>query len=267
MQRQRAPDPPPVEPKVFASAEEIDFAIMKLRRRLTELDALDIPAAVLSDTGADGVFESNLRESIREVFGQNSPEFREHEYIRVWAGPMFVNMGKREIIEGKERGRTQLRGILQGLISRMEEKKEDEFSGRGGTGRRTTLSSLKLHPRISEVAADLFDDGHHWEAVFAAAKALVNYVKDRSGRQELDGANLMRTAFSKNNPLLAFNDLSDQTDQDEQEGMMHLFEGAVLAIRNPGGHSFPEGSEERALEYISLLSLLAFRLQEARRPK
>jgi hypothetical protein len=64
-----------------------------------------------------------------------------------------------------------------------------------------------------------------------------------------------------------FNDLSDQTDLDEQEGMMHLFEGAVLAIRNPGGHTFPEGTEQQAMEYISLLSLLAYRVQEAKRSR
>jgi uncharacterized protein (TIGR02391 family) len=77
----------------------------------------------------------------------------------------------------------------------------------------------------------------------------------------------MRAVFSRNGPILAFNDLLDQTDLDEQEGMMHLFEGAVLAIRNPGGHTFPEGPEQRAIEYISFLSLLAYRLQEAKRRK
>jgi uncharacterized protein (TIGR02391 family) len=72
------------------------------------------------------------------------------------------------------------------------------------------------------------------------------------------------TVFSKNSPVLGFNDLKDKTDEDEQVGMMHLFEGAVLGIRNPGGHSFPEGPEQRAIEYISLLSLLAYRVQEAK---
>ena len=75
----------------------------------------------------------------------------------------------------------------------------------------------------------------------------------------------MREAFSRKTPILAFNDLSDQTDLDEQEGMMHLFEGVVLGIRNPGGHSFPEGPEQRAVEYLSLISLLAYRVQEAKR--
>lgn len=67
--------------------------------------------------------------------------------------------------------------------------------------------------------------------------------------------------------MLAFNNLADQTQLDEQEGMMHLFEGAVLGIRNPGGHSFPEGTEQRAIEYISLLSLLAYRVQEAKKSR
>ena len=77
-------------------------------------------------------------------------------------------------------------------------------------------------------------------------------------------ANLYTAVFSKNSPVLGFNDLKDKTDEDEQVGMMHLFEGAVLGIRNPGGHSFPEGPEQRAIEYISLLSLLAYRVQEAK---
>jgi uncharacterized protein (TIGR02391 family) len=77
----------------------------------------------------------------------------------------------------------------------------------------------------------------------------------------------MRTVFSVKDPILAFNDLKDQSDRDEQEGMMHLFEGAVLGIRNPRGHSFLDDSPDRALEYIALLSMLANRLEEAKRLK
>ena len=77
----------------------------------------------------------------------------------------------------------------------------------------------------------------------------------------------MRTVFSPKDPVLAFNDLSDQSDHDEQEGMMHLFEGAVLGIRNPRGHSFLDDVPGRALEYIMLLSLLANRLEESKKRK
>jgi len=95
--------------------------------------------------------------------------------------------------------------------------------------------------------------------------ALVNYVKEKSRRHELDGAPLMRTVFSRNNPVLAFNDLADQGDQDEQEGLMHLFEGAVLAFRNPRAHDLERDTPEDALECIAFLSMLAKRLDQAKR--
>lgn len=263
----RRPDPPPIEPREFRSVDEIDSGISKLERRIRDLEQLDVRAAVLEDTGADDVVRSNVRETIREVFGPNSPEFNEHQHIRLWVGPMYVGMHSQEIVEGTERGRRQVIGILNGLIGRFREKREDLGGGGAPSAPSTYFDRLNLHPRILDVSRDLFLDGYHWEAVFAAAKALVNYVKERSGSHDLDGAPLVRAVFSRNNPVLAFNNLSDQTDLDEQEGMMHLFEGAVLGIRNPGGHSFPEGPEQRAVEYISLLSLLAYRVQEAKRRK
>ncbi len=262
----RPPPPPEIESRQWASADEINYAMGKLKRRITELEELNIQESVLGDTGAEEVAVSNFRETIRDVFGPNSPEFNEHQHLRLWAGPMFVNMGEQQRIEGRERGRSQTIGILKGLIGRLKEKQE-EFSGGATPTPRAFLEYLNLHSRIADVAADLFQDGYHWEAVFAASKALINYVKERSGQHQLDGANLMRTVFSRNNPVLAFSDLADQTDLDEQEGMMHLYEGVALGIRNPGGHSFPEGTEQRAVEYLSLISLLAYRVQEAKRRK
>lgn len=256
--------PPPLEPREFRSPEEIDAAVGKLQRRIKELEQLDVQAAILNRTGADDVAQSNVRESIRDVFGTNSPEFREHVHIRLWEGAMYMNMSDHAVLQATERGRVQVIGILKGLIGRLEEKREEFGAVRAPT---LDFDRLNLHSRIREVARDLFVDGHHWDSVFAASKALVNYVKERSGRHDLDGTSLVQTVFSKNNPILVFNGLADKTDLDEQEGMTHLFEGAVLAIRNPGGHSFPEGSEQRAIEYIALLSLLAYRVQESRRRK
>ena len=97
----RRPDPPPLEEREFRSVEEIDSGIAKLERRIRELEQLEIAAAILNDTGADDVAQSNVRATIREVFGPNSPEVKEHEYIDLWAGPMYMGMHQSEIIEGK----------------------------------------------------------------------------------------------------------------------------------------------------------------------
>jgi uncharacterized protein (TIGR02391 family) len=262
----KRPPQPPLEPREFRSPEEIDLAISKLRRRIQELQQLDVSAAVLQHTGAGDTARSNVRETILDIFGANSPEYGEHQYIDIWAGPMFVNMSDAAVIDSKRRGCTHVIGILNGLIGRLSEKRGDLAAG-AAPAPSTYFDHLNLHPRIREVSRDLFLDGHPWEGVFAAAKALVNYVKERSGRHDLDGTPLVRAVFSRNDPVLAFNAGGDPTDLDEQEGMMHLFEGAVLAIRNPGGHDFPEGPEQRAIEYISLLSLLAYRVQEAKHRK
>lgn len=260
----RKPPDPPLESREFISVAEIERFISKLERRIKEVEALDVQAAVFEDSGDDDVVESNVRETIREVFGNNSPEFREHQYISVWAGPMSMGMSKQAVLQGKERGKKQVATILRGLVARLNEKKE-EFEAEEPRGPTTYFEQLNLHPRIAGVANDLYLDHYYFEAVFAAAKALVNFVKEKAGRHDLDGAALMRTVFSRKDPVLLVNDLESQTDEDEQEGTMHLFEGAVLALRNPGGHTFPQGTAQRALEYIQLLSLLAYQVDESKR--
>jgi uncharacterized protein (TIGR02391 family) len=254
-----------IELKVFRSVDEIDRAIRKMERRRTEIEQINFEAAVNQRTGEDNVAQSNLRNTILEIYGPNSPEYREHHNVTFLGGPLYVQMENHQYIAALTGGRNRVLGIVNGLIDHLKEKRE-EVEGGERPAPSSYFEKLNLHSRIADVARDLFLDGHHFEAVFAASKALVNFVKERSG-SDLDGASLMRNVFSKNSPMLAFNDLSDQTQLDEQEGMMHLFEGAVLGIRNPGGHSFPEGTEQRAIEYISLLSLLAYRVQEAKRKK
>lgn len=259
-----ATQPPPVQLKTWNSAQEIDKAVAKLNKRLLEVEQLDARVAKSNRTGEDKVVLSDVKNTILEIFGEYSPEYREHQSLQMWSGSIIFDMPQHKIDEAVERGRLQIVNILKSLIKRLSEKREELAGGAEPTAKAIT-QYLNLHPRIADVASDLFEDGYHWEAIFSASKALINYVKERSGRHDLDGTGLVRTVFSKNAPILAFNALKEQTDIDEQEGMMHLFEGVVLGIRNPGGHSFPEGPQQRATEYLSLISLLAYRTQEAKK--
>jgi uncharacterized protein (TIGR02391 family) len=274
------PPPPPEPPREFRSPQEIEIAVAKLKRLIQELEKLDIAAAVINNTGADSAAQNDIRAAILEVFGSNSLEYQEHQHVRIWAGGVYQNTPMREVIDAMKSGRTRVIGILEGLIGRLEEKRSNLVGGASPArleGKRydpvaqtrvapsTNVDRLNLHPRIRDVAREPFLGGHYWEAVSDSARALVNYVKERSGRYDLDGAPLVKTVFSRNNPVLAFNSLATETQLDEQEGMMHLFEGAVMAIPNHGGGFLAGDSEQRAIEYLSMLSLLAYRLQDATR--
>jgi uncharacterized protein (TIGR02391 family) len=154
--------------------------------------------------------------------------------------------------------------MLAGLIEVIQERVSDSQRDRAGHFR-SAFAGLELHQRIASACSDLFRDGHYRNAVLDASLALENFVKEKSRRHDLSGASLMRTVFSKSSPILAFNELSDQSDADEQKGFMHMFEGVILALRNPRAHALAPDSPEQALDFIALLDLLASRLESARR--
>lgn len=261
--RRRQSDPPPLEIRQF-TPEEIRQGITKLKRRIAEVQALQTDRVLYKDQRVRNT-EENISTTILEIFGERSPQYKTHgrhsiRPIHIVFGDIPESESQREFLNGIP----QTIMMLEGLIAWLEEKQAD--LGQDTTTRvRAAFEDLDLHPRMADVCADLYRDGHYRNAVLDASVALVNFVKERSRRHDLDGANLMRTVFSKSNPVLAFNDLNDPTELDYQEGMMHLFEGAVLALRNPRAHALLDDSPEDALEYIALLSLLAKHLDRAKR--
>jgi uncharacterized protein (TIGR02391 family) len=121
----------------------------------------------------------------------------------------------------------------------------------------------RFHKSVSFAGKNLFVDGHYSPAIFEVCKALENAVKKKSGLP-LIGVPLMQRAFSPNSPILKFNSMSDQSDKDEQAGFMQIFSGVMLGIRDPKGHSMINLKDKlRTLDYLSLLSLLFTRLEEA----
>ena len=127
MARRRPPEPPPIEVRQFTKAE-IDRGIAKLRRRIDEVTALDPQQIRFDDAKIDNV-ERSIRETIREVFGPRSPEFDDHQHHRIWHGGYnyLDSEGQRQAKFAA--GIPQTVTILEGLISRLEEKREDAAPG------------------------------------------------------------------------------------------------------------------------------------------
>jgi uncharacterized protein (TIGR02391 family) len=167
--------------------------------------------------------------------------------------------------------RVQRMSTLKDVLEAQRDRTREVPPPAGGNQRdptnrpRVALAALELHPRIRRAAEELYSNGHYRNAVLDAALALTIIVKEKARCPDLDGAALMRTVFSRNAPVLAFNDLADQSDLDEQEGLMHLFEGAMLAFRNPRAHDLAPDTAEYALECIGFLSMLAKMVDSAKR--
>jgi uncharacterized protein (TIGR02391 family) len=120
-----------------------------------------------------------------------------------------------------------------------------------------------LHPQIVKAAAPLYHDSHYPQAVEEAVKAVLQYIRNKTGLSA-DGAALIDTAFSLKSPILAFSDLADQTKRNEQLGFMELLKGFVQGVRHPLAHS--QGKQEdaqKAFEYLVMASLFCRRIDDA----
>ncbi|MES2014270.1 MAG: TIGR02391 family protein [Patescibacteria group bacterium] len=132
------------------------------------------------------------------------------------------------------------------------------------------LAAHKLHPKVELVSADQFASGYYKEAVQNALVEVIHQVKVRSGNPtdnqggELDGDKLMQRAFGADvqRPIITFNSLQNSLDRAEQRGLMYLYKG-IVGIRDRKAHlNFIQRDPVKALEYLSLASLLLRLLDE-----
>jgi uncharacterized protein (TIGR02391 family) len=262
MAKKAAPPPSPVVKQFHP--DEIAPAITKLQRRLGEVEAIKTDTLDPRAPELDALKQS-IRNTILEVYGAQSPEYLEHQYLDIWHGPMSMGMQEWAFKKGVVDGLGAAAVILKSLIAQLEEKRSD-LQTDPAQRVRGAFEGLTLHPRIAAVSVELFRDGHYRNAVLDAAVVIINMVKEKSRVHDRDGVPLMRHVFSLSQPHLVFNALADQSDKDEQEGMMQLFAGAVQALRNPRAHDVVPDTAEYALECLGFLSFLAKHVDRARRP-
>ena len=124
-----------------------------------------------------------------------------------------------------------------------------------------------LDTDIWRVSEKLFKDGHYADSILAAFKELNDQVKQeylKHRGEELDGADLMRKAFSPNNPVFAFANQSTESGKKTQQGFMELFAGSMIGIRNPHAHENLSLDPDGAKHLLYLASLLMKKFKTAR---
>jgi uncharacterized protein (TIGR02391 family) len=123
---------------------------------------------------------------------------------------------------------------------------------------RTKFSGRNFHPSVSKHAEKFLNEGNFASAVFEVAKAFEKEVKHKAQIEDF-GASLMSTAFSLKKGVLKLNQNNSETERNEQEGIMHLARGFMLAIRNPQSHEPVSDRpilEEDAIDLLSFMSFL-----------
>ncbi|MEJ6487900.1 TIGR02391 family protein [Nostoc punctiforme UO1] len=122
---------------------------------------------------------------------------------------------------------------------------------------------VHLHPYISKGCYKLFVDGHYAQSIEESAKAVLQYIREKTGLTT-DGDKLISAAFSTSSPILAFNDLSTETFRNEQVGFMEMLKGFVKGVRNPLAHTHAKQEEQqKTFEYLVMASLFCRRIDDA----
>ena len=95
-----------------------------------------------------------------------------------------------------------------------------------------------------------------------AFRCIEIFAKEKSVLKKR-GVDLMHKAFNEKNPAIKLNRMQEDFEIDEQAGFRFIYAGAMMGIRNPKAHAEVQQKDPyRTLEYISLASLLAKRLEE-----
>lgn len=248
------------------ATETIAAAIPRLKLRMEELQAFEPKSVTYRNDPRIGALDKKLEDTIASIFGSDTEEFsrfRPRDLDSAGYNTMYGTPFS-EVIAGLQVGKERELLNLKTIIELFEEQLQLCAATPAARSRRA-FEDLELHSEIRIAAQDLFANGHYTEAVEAACKALELLVKMRSLRADPSGTELMQLVFSPKAPILRFSDQSNESEKSEQQGMMFLFSGAMLAIRNPRAHGMIADHPENAVDCISFLSMLAKSLDRAKK--
>lgn len=240
------------------SADQMRAAIPKVERRIKDLEEFD-PNSVRDrgDPRLDAL-ETKLTDTISDIFGHGTIEY--HRFAPRSLDQAGFNMIRptpiSEVIQSVTHSKARELSNLRTIIELLQEKLADECETTASRARRA-FGDMELHPEIQRASAKLFENGHYAEAVENGCKVLDMMVKMRSMRSDPSGTELMQLVFSPKAPILKYNEQTNDSEKSEQQGMMYLFSGAMLALRNPRAHGLVQDHPDSALEYLSFLSMLA----------
>jgi hypothetical protein len=104
--------------------QEIERGITKLKRRVNDLEQLKADNARHDDPAVE-VVETNISNTVLEIFGKESKEYEQYQNHEIWHGDLTFYDTDEDRQSGFTKGIEHSLAAMNGLISRLEEKKED----------------------------------------------------------------------------------------------------------------------------------------------
>lgn len=256
---------PPARTPAALTPQQARDAVPKLERRIRELKAFEVASVQDRFDPRLDALEKKIDETLVEVFGHDSLEYDRYRGRSIDTAPIYMGGGPsiEEVREGIERGLETNISSLQTAVEMLTERLQALGESPIGRGARA-FDDMKLHPELARRVGGLFRDGHFANAIEDACKVLDAFVKLRSGRDDLSGTGLMQEVFSPSKPILRFGDLQTDSEKSEQQGMMFLYAGAMLALRNPRAHGLVPDDAETAVELLGFISFLMKSLDRTR---
>lgn len=129
------------------------------------------------------------------------------------------------------------------------------------------LRSRGVHPQVLAFCSAELVQSNYFHAVFEAMKSIKTRINEMA-KIDGDGASLVEQVFGlTNGPVIAINELRNQTDEGEQKGFVNLLKGLFGMVRNPLAHNAKvewQMSEQDALDILTTLSLVHRKLDCAK---
>jgi uncharacterized protein (TIGR02391 family) len=246
--------------------DKIKNGISKLERRIKELEEFEITTIQERYEPKIQALKNKINDTIAEIFGRDTNEYNTYGLYSLDTLPRVLNghYSLNEIQHGYTKG---ISGAIVKLKS-LKETLEEKYEYVGGNITENILINdfwNDIHPKITSIAKSRFESRHFADAVEAVLKEVNSTVKDivkRKTGNELDGAPLMRRAFSLNNPIIVLDDLSTESGKNIQQGYMEIFAGSMIGIRNPKAHDNINITDNRAKHFLYLASLLMHKIDE-----
>ncbi len=257
--------PPPQRSPARLTPQQIRAAIPKLERRVNELREFQVDSVQDRFDPRLDALEKKIDETLVDIFGHDSLEHDRYHGERIDTAPIYMGHGVpiEEVREGISQGIEANISNLQTAMEMLAERLQD--LGESSVGRGTkAFDDMQLHPELARRVGGLFRDGHFANAIEDACKVLDGFVRLRSRHDDLSGTALMQAVFSPSKPILRFNDLQTESERSEQQGMMVLYAGAMLALRNPRAHGLIPDNAETAVELLGFASFLLKSLDRAK---